>query len=92
MSNMTKESLDHAGPAHSDFKGKFNSFESKVESLAHDGEKRIADSAKKLMKESSSYVESSRQFVKENPVKCLAIAAAIGATAGSLGAILLRKK
>lgn len=92
MSNMTKESLDHAGPALSDFNGKFNSAESKIEAFAHEGEKRIADSAKKIMKESSSYVESSRQYVKANPVKSLAVAAAVGLTVGGIGAYILRKK
>lgn len=92
MANLTSEKVNQANPIPKDLKSKLDSTQSKIESFAHRTEEKISDQAAQIAEQASHYVAASRQYVEENPVKSLAIAAATGLAAGGIVSVILRRK
>jgi len=66
--------------------------ESNLEKLSHSTGKNIGEMASDLADSASKYATTSREFIVENPIKGVAIAAASGAVAGSLLTLALRRR
>ncbi len=92
MSNLNKNEMNSSKMPPLDLKSKIHAAQTKVESYAHQVEDRISERTSQAMKKSSDYIESTRQYVQENPVKSIAAAAVAGLAAGSLGTYILRRK
>lgn len=81
MSNLTNENFSPKIPMPNNLKSKLNSAQSK-----------ISDQASQVAEKASSYLEDTRHYVKENPVKSLALAAATGLAAGGLISVILQRR
>ncbi len=69
--------------------------ESRLESLekmSREAGEKAGRVASNITDSASGYMKASRDFVKENPVKGVAIAAAAGALAGGIAAAVTRRK
>lgn len=62
-----------------------------LEQLAKDAGKKVGDMGSEIAAKASTYVKTGREYVAENPVKGVAIAAAAGAVVGSLLTLGLRR-
>ena len=60
--------------------------------FSHDAGEKIGNMASNVSDSAHRYVDTSREYVKENPMKGLAIAAATGLVAGSLLTLALRRR
>jgi ElaB/YqjD/DUF883 family membrane-anchored ribosome-binding protein len=92
MSNASTDLLSKANSMATDFKNKVISEESHLEKLAHNAGDKIGTMASNLANSTASSMKSSREFVKHNPVKGVAIAAAAGLVMGSLLTLIMRSR
>jgi ElaB/YqjD/DUF883 family membrane-anchored ribosome-binding protein len=70
----------------------FVKVENEISKMANDTGKKIGAMASDFAQSANQRIESGREYVEENPLKGVAIAAAAGAIVGSLLTIALRKK
>lgn len=84
MANMTSESLKKVSGGMREFNSKVQDTEEYLEKMSHDAGKKIGAMASDFAETTSGYVKTSREYVQENPVKSVAVAAAAGLVAGSL--------
>lgn len=66
--------------------------EKKVEQATYETGKQIGKALNAVSDRAADYYSTSRDYVKENPVKGVAIAAAVGVTAGCLLTMALGRK
>ncbi len=66
--------------------------ESQLEVVAHDIGETLGKVASQLVDANSEIVKSSREYIRENPVKSVTLAVAAGAAVGSLLTLLLRQR
>jgi len=72
--------------------GKLGSSDYYLNHLSHNAGEKIGKAASRLSESAGHYLQNSRDYVKENPIKGAGIALAAGAVAGSLITMLVRKK
>jgi ElaB/YqjD/DUF883 family membrane-anchored ribosome-binding protein len=93
MASPTQESYNRINSAAQDFKGRAQqAAEGTLDRISHDAGERLGAMASQISDSASEYVDTGRKFVKENPEKGVAIAAAVGAVVGGLLALSLRRK
>lgn len=64
----------------------------RFEKFTHDAGKKIGSLTSKVSGGAAEYVETSRDYIKENPLQAAAIAAAAGAAVGCLLTLVARRK
>lgn len=62
------------------------------EKMAHDAGEKIGNFATNFSKSTADSVKSSREYIQDNPIKGVAIAAAVGVATGSLLTMALRRR
>ena len=79
------------GPA-ADYKNKIQSFEETAADKMHRGMDKMSAMGSDAAASVSDYVKTSQDFVQQNPIKGIAIAASVGIVAGALLSMALRRK
>jgi ElaB/YqjD/DUF883 family membrane-anchored ribosome-binding protein len=93
MASPTQDTYNRINGAAQDFNGRAQqTAEGALDRISHDAGEKIGAMASQISDSATEYVESGRKFVKENPEKGVAIAAAVGAVVGGLLALSLRRK
>lgn len=90
MANLPTDVSGKINGAATDYKAKPHSGAQDLEHLVHTTGERVGAMASDFANTAADSMKSSRQYVKENPVKGVAIAAAVGLVAGSLLTIVAR--
>ncbi|GIL16759.1 MAG: hypothetical protein BroJett040_05100 [Oligoflexia bacterium] len=93
MGNFAKEQqTGKSNPMSQSFKISAQESEQSLERISHGVGERVGAMATNFAEKTSEYIQSGREYVKESPVKSVAIAAAAGAVAGSLLTMAMRRK
>lgn len=92
MANATNEVMNRAEGASHEFKKVIGGTENNLEKISHDAGKKVGAMASDFVASTSEYARTGRDYVKENPAKGVALAAAVGVVAGSLLTIALRRR
>ncbi len=90
MGNLSTDLTGKYNGANPDYKAKVQSTSQGIEHLAKTTGERVGAMANNFAHSAADSMNSSREYVKENPVKGVAIAAAVGMVAGSLLTIAAR--
>lgn len=90
MANLPTDLSGKINGAATDYKAKSHSVGQDIEHLAQTTGERVGAMASDFANTAADSMKSSRQYVRENPVKGVAIAAAVGLVAGSLLTIAAR--
>jgi ElaB/YqjD/DUF883 family membrane-anchored ribosome-binding protein len=75
-----------------DIKNKFQAGEKTLMKVSHDTGERIGSMATRISDSATDYVKSSQAYIKQNPTKSVAMAAAAGIVAGSLISFVSRRR
>ncbi len=75
-----------------DYKNKVLSAEDQVADMSQKAGERVGTMVSGFATKATDYVKTSRDYVKENPAKGIAIAAGIGLLAGSLLTVSMRRR
>jgi ElaB/YqjD/DUF883 family membrane-anchored ribosome-binding protein len=92
METSKNEIMNKANGLSQEFGKLVHSGEKSLGKLSHDAGEKIGAMASDIADTTASYVKTSRDYVKENPVKGVAIAAAVGVVAGGLLTFMLRSR
>lgn len=92
MQQSKNDILSKANGIAHDFEAKIQNGEQKIEKMSVEAGEKVGVIAADIAQSTSQYVQSGRQYVQENPIKGIAIAAAAGLVAGSLLTLALRNK
>lgn len=92
MGNLVSDTASKVTQPARDFKNGALSAESSLESLSHNAGERFGAMASQISDSAADYAKSGREYVKENPVAGIAMAAAAGAIAGSLITLIMRRR
>lgn len=92
MANMTSEFLGKANGLTQDLKNKAVSVENQFENLTFKTGEAAGTIASNLVSAAGRNVKKSREYVIENPMAGIAMAAAAGLVTGSIITMLMRKK
>lgn len=92
MENTRTDLSSKANQLSQDFKNKVMSSEKNLGKMSHEVGEKMGAMASDIASTTSEYLENGRTFVKENPVSGVAIAAAVGAVAGSIVTLAMRRK
>lgn len=92
MANLSTDSASKTSGANSEFKNKILNGDHQLEKMAQSAGERVGAMASELANTTADTMKSSREYVKENPVKGVAIAAAAGLVAGSLLTMAMRSR
>ena len=65
---------------------------SRIEKLSHDAGQKVGALSSQLQDGAAEYVETSRDYIKQNPIQATAYAAVAGLALGSLLTMALRRK
>ena len=65
---------------------------SKIEKFSHDAGQKVGALTSQLQDGASEYVETGRDYIKQNPIQAAAYAAGAGLVLGSLLTLALRRK
>lgn len=84
MANPNTESGSKSNTSSMDFKNRSANGEFHLDKVAQAAGDRVSEMASSLVDTTAQSIESSREYVKRNPVKGIAAAAAAGAVVGSL--------
>ncbi len=87
----SKSDTDSKTNSNQDYKTK-NAGENGLEKLSRDSGKRLGNVAAGFAHSTTEYVKSGREYVSENPVSGVAIAAAAGAVVGSILTMSMRRR
>lgn len=90
--NVSNEALSKANGATHEFKNKIQGADMNLEKMAHSAGESIGTMATEFADSTAEYVQTGRVYVKENPGKSLALAAATGLVFGSLLTLIARRK
>ena len=91
MSNYTGDAAVKGNGATTDFKAKMHGAENQIEKMAMNAGEKVGAYASSIADTSANTLRSSREFVKENPVKGVAYAAAAGLVLGGLLTMAFRR-
>lgn len=89
---MISENSNRTNTMASDVKSKIAKVEDQIGEFAHNAGRSVGNTIASLSDRASAQVQSGREYVKTNPAKGVAIAAAAGAVVGSLVTMAMRKK
>lgn len=64
----------------------------RLEKFSHEAGKKVGSMASRASEGATEYVETSREYIKENPIQAAAIAAAAGVAVGYLLTMITRRK
>ncbi len=92
MANLTNDLINKANGAATEFKNKVQSGELQLDKMAHNVGERAGEMASEFAQTASDTMKTGRDYVKENPVKGVAIAAAVGVVAGSLLTMIMGRR
>ena len=93
MGNTTQDTLNKLnGSAPPQFTNIVQGLEKPLEQLSQNLGEKAGTMASNLATSTSDYVKTGREYVKENPAKGIAIAAAAGVILGSLLTLGLRRR
>jgi ElaB/YqjD/DUF883 family membrane-anchored ribosome-binding protein len=92
MATTTNDTVNKVNGAAKDFKNKSQGLMSTLEDFSHDTGERLGEFASRVSDSASEYVKTSRTYIKENPIKGVAVAAAAGIAVGGLIALAMRKR
>ncbi len=92
MENSKTDILSKSNGAAHDFKNKIQNTEKSLEKMSMEAGEKAGAMVSTFAHSTADYVETGRDYVKENPVKGVAIAAAAGLVVGSLMTLALRKR
>ena len=91
MGNLTNDMITKANAASQDFKNKLDGTDALLDKSWQDASKTIGTLAKDFANSTSEYVKTSRDYVKENPAKGVAMGAAVGLVCGYFLTWVMRK-
>lgn len=94
MANPVNETSNKANGPFTEYKGKAPILENTmntIDSISHDAGVRIGEMASGFVRSASDAAKTSGAYVRENPLKGVAYAAAAGVAAGSLLTLLIRR-
>jgi ElaB/YqjD/DUF883 family membrane-anchored ribosome-binding protein len=83
--------INKANGAATDFLNKISAPGNQLDKMAHSAGERAGSMAAEFINSASSTAKSGREYVQENPIKGVAIAAAAGVVAGSLLTMIMRR-
>lgn len=90
MANLsTNEAINKANGAAKDI---YNTSAHSLENMSHAIGEKAGSTVARFSDSASEYYKTGREFVKENPVKGIAIAAAAGLVVGSLLSMSMRRR
>ena len=92
MENLANKNQSKSAQPPQEFKNGIQGLENNLERTAHNTGERLGAMASNFADSASEYVRTGRGYVKENPAKGVAIAAAVGVVAGSLITIAMRRR
>jgi ElaB/YqjD/DUF883 family membrane-anchored ribosome-binding protein len=92
MANLTTDVSNKTNGAASDFKNKILNAEHGFEKMAQNAGEQAGAMASDFARKTATSMKSSQEYVKENPIKGVAIAAAAGLFAGSLITMAMRSR
>ncbi len=64
----------------------------RLERFSHEAGKRMGSISSQVSEGASEYVDTSREYIKENPIQSAAIAAAAGVAVGCLLTLMSRRR
>lgn len=64
----------------------------RLEKFSHEAGKRMGNISSRVSEGASEYVDTSREYIKENPIQATAIAAAAGIALGAVLTMLSRRR
>lgn len=91
MANLTNETMNKTNGMAHDVRSKAQGAERQLERMSNQAGERIGEWASTIANSATEYAKVSRDYVQENPVKSVAIAAATGIVVGSLFTLAMRK-
>lgn len=89
---MSSSIADTARNVASDMNGKASKVETEIENLSRDAGKKVGHFASSLLDSTNQAKQSGQDYLRENPVTSMAIAAGIGLLCGSLLTFSLRRR
>ncbi len=92
MEQTKNNIMDKANGIAHDFNNKIQTGEKRLEKLSGQIVEKAEDTVSDIAKSASAYVQTSREYVQDNPMKSVAIAATAGLVAGGLLTMALRRK
>lgn len=97
MANLsTNEAINKANGAAKDLtaaaKDVYNTSSHSLEKMSQDLGERAGSTVARFSESANEYYQTGREYVKENPVKGIAIAAAAGIVVGSLLSMSMRRR
>lgn len=92
MTSLISDSSSKANDSSSDFRNKFQNSGQEFEKMTKSAGERVGAMASDLATSTADSLKSSRDYVKENPLKGVAIAASAGLVAGSLLTMAMRSR
>lgn len=92
MENLKTDVSNKANGATAEFRNKIKSSEHQLEKLAKNAGEVVDAMASDIVSTSTDIMKSSREFIKENPVKGVAIAGLAGLMMGSLLTMAMRSR
>jgi ElaB/YqjD/DUF883 family membrane-anchored ribosome-binding protein len=90
MSNVTNEKMNKVNGAANNFLNKLPTSPDQLENMVHKAGEKAGELTSNFAETATSKFESGRSYVKENPIKGVAIAAAAGIATGSLLTMMFR--
>ena len=90
MANLTTNEI--VNKANGAAKDVYNTSAHSLESMSRDIGEKAGSTVARFSDSANQYYKNGREFVKENPVKGIAIAAAAGLVVGSLLSISMRRR
>ena len=88
---ITETTPKKNGPAN-DFKTGFSGVEQQIEQFTYKTGEKMGAMASDIADQTTAYVTKSRDYVKENPVKSVAIAATAGMVAGVITTLIMQRR
>lgn len=92
MANLTEQMESKANGMARTMSDKAQNLGHVVEKASHNLGARVGEVASDVSEKAADYVDSTRQYVKGNPIQSVAIAAAAGIAVGSLLTLAARTK
>ena len=92
MDNLKTEALGNGNGSAHNYKAKGQKLEQGLESFTHNAGEKIGTMASDLASSTTDYIKSGRDYVQDNPVKGVAVAAAAGVVAGFLMSFAMRRR
>jgi ElaB/YqjD/DUF883 family membrane-anchored ribosome-binding protein len=92
MANLSSDISNKANGMATDFKNTVLNGEHQLQKMAQGAGERVGTMASNFANSTANSVESGREYVRENPIKGVAMAAAAGMVFGSLLTAVMRSR